>query len=593
VSLPIGTCSVHTEAVRSARKAFAKLVVEGKSGDSVSVCCPCHDDASPSLSLRSKGDGRVTWKCFAGCSYDAVGEALADAIYDYRDERGELLYQVLRLPGKAFSQRRPSGDRWEWKLTGTRRVLFNLPELLASDPDKPVFVVEGEKDVIRLTSIGLVATCNSGGADNWRDEYRDSLRDRAVVILPDNDTAGREHAEKIARSVHGAVTSLRVVSLSGLTDKGDVSDWLDAGGDVEELLRIVESSPEWKPTATEPTTTSTAVDRRWGSFQDVTPKTPNWLWDGRFALGTIALIAGQPKANKSTLATEIASRVSTGEPWPDDPTGKRREPASTVLITGEESLEYQMAPRLRVAGADCSRVHWLEMDSLEADLKTLDSCLREIGDVKLVVIDPISSFLGKTDSHKDASVRGALKPLAKLAEEHDVCVVLICHLNKKTDQKSAMNRVMGSVGFTALSRSNWLVARDANSDDKSRRMLLPLPSNIGKGRPGLSFRVEDAGIYEAPKIVWEGTIDDVSADDVVSEDSRKPTSKVDRAEEIIELMLADGPRPAKEIEDAAFAEGISKTGLHTASKRLGIEKKPGGFGKPVVWRMPGCLVEFG
>src|SRR5262249_4725641 len=119
------------------------------------------------------------------------------------------------------------------------RVLYRLPELLAAAPSVSVFVCEGEKDADALAGLGLVATTNPGGAGKWRWEYNEPLHGRVVVLLPDNDKAGRQHAEVVTRSLQGIATTVKVVALPGLPEKGDLSDWLTAGGTRESLERLV------------------------------------------------------------------------------------------------------------------------------------------------------------------------------------------------------------------------------------------------------------------------------------------------------------------------------------------------------------------
>ncbi len=127
-----------------------------------------------------------------------------ESAFDYRDEAGNVLFQALRYAPKSFKQRRPDGHGgWIWDLKGVRRVLYRLPELLAADPGQPVFIVEGEKKVDALRALGLIATCNAGGAGKWRLEYAAFLKGRHVVILPDNDEIGHKHAEAVAASIRG------------------------------------------------------------------------------------------------------------------------------------------------------------------------------------------------------------------------------------------------------------------------------------------------------------------------------------------------------------------------------------------------------
>jgi len=166
--------------------------------------------------------------------------------YDYLDEQRTLLYQVCRTIPKDFRQRRPDGVGWKWSIAGVRRVLYRLPDLIASSP-ATVFVCEGEKDCDALVKLGLIATTNSGGAGKWRDEYTESLRGRDVVILPDNDRPGQEHAEGVAKALLGVASTIKVLKLPGLPDKGDVSDWLAAGGTAQQLVELVNTSSEWSP----------------------------------------------------------------------------------------------------------------------------------------------------------------------------------------------------------------------------------------------------------------------------------------------------------------------------------------------------------
>jgi hypothetical protein len=229
------------------------------SGTGWSARCPAHDDRHASLAIGEGKDGRALLFCHGGCELADVLRALGltardlfigpparideRIFYDYRDEGGELLFQVVRTPmpnGKTFRQRRPDGrDGWIWDVEGVRRLLYRLPELLAADPSETVYVVEGEKDVETLRASGLVATTNPGGALKWRPEYSAALRSRHVVIVPDNDDVGRTHAADVARSLVGVAASVRVVDLPGLSEQGDVSDWLATGHAIDELCAQV------------------------------------------------------------------------------------------------------------------------------------------------------------------------------------------------------------------------------------------------------------------------------------------------------------------------------------------------------------------
>lgn len=233
--------------------------------------CPAHDDQRASLSVRVGDSGRVLVHCHAGCKVTdvlaAIGLSLADltpaietspngngkassivAAYDYRDEQGRLLYQVVRFDPKDFRQRVPKeGGGWTWKLGSVQRVPYRLPELLAADASEAVFVPEGEKDCDRLAGLGLVTTTNAGGAGKWRSEYSEFLRGRDVVLLADNDETGEKHVQHVAESLHGMAKIVKVLRLPNLPAKGDASDWLNAGGTCAELLRLAGDAPSWTP----------------------------------------------------------------------------------------------------------------------------------------------------------------------------------------------------------------------------------------------------------------------------------------------------------------------------------------------------------
>ncbi|MCH7779471.1 MAG: hypothetical protein IH848_01375, partial [Acidobacteria bacterium] len=170
------------------------------------------------------------------------------ATYDYRDEQGVLLFQVVRFEPKGFRARRADGNGgWIWDLKNVRRVPYRLPELIKADRREWVFVVEGEKDADRLAGLGLIATTNVFGAGKWTKAYSRFLRQRRVVILRDNDTGGYSHVKKIAEDLLGKATVIKMPVLPRLEPKGDVSDWLDSGGTASDLRQIAEAAPEWNP----------------------------------------------------------------------------------------------------------------------------------------------------------------------------------------------------------------------------------------------------------------------------------------------------------------------------------------------------------
>lgn len=235
--------------------------VRKSGGNTWSALCPAHDDSTPSLSVAEGREGRVLLTCHSGCDRRAVVEAMGlewhdlfdgsvrgsspanprtVAEYAYHDEHGAHLFDVVRLDPKGFRQRAASG---KWSMDGVRRVPYRLAPLLkAVKAGRMVFVVEGEKDTDALIGRGLVATTNPGGAGKWRAEYNAHFADARVVILPDNDDVGRAHAYDVARQLVGVASEVRIVALPDVPEKGDVSDWLGAGGTVDTLKGLVRAA---------------------------------------------------------------------------------------------------------------------------------------------------------------------------------------------------------------------------------------------------------------------------------------------------------------------------------------------------------------
>ncbi len=178
-----------------------------------------------------------------------------DHVYKYLDENGVVRYEVVRFRNpKTFRQRRVENGRRVWSMKGVELILYQLPRLLTADPDEPVWIVEGEKDVDNLGNKGLIASCNPMGAGRWRDSYSDVLKDRHVVILPDNDQPGRDHAQQVAQSLQGKARSIRLVEIPGPTEKGDVSDFLASGGTVDQLRTLAQKTAEWTGAPVPPAT---------------------------------------------------------------------------------------------------------------------------------------------------------------------------------------------------------------------------------------------------------------------------------------------------------------------------------------------------
>lgn len=165
--------------------------------------------------------------------------------YDYTDKDGKLIYQALRYEPKDFRQRQPDGKGgWKWNIKGIDTVLYNLPAIAVADLQEPVWIVEGEKDANALSALGYLATTSPMGAKKWRDCYGETLRDRRVILCPDNDKEGFKHVHQVASKLQGVACSVSVVDIASVwgdcPQKGDVSDYIMAGKCIEELLNNAE-----------------------------------------------------------------------------------------------------------------------------------------------------------------------------------------------------------------------------------------------------------------------------------------------------------------------------------------------------------------
>lgn len=334
---------------------------------------------------------------------------------------------------------------------------------------------------------------------------------------------------------------------------------------------------------------------------DIQARPIRWLWPGRIAQGKVSIIAGNPGLGKSQVTVGMAATVSTGGLWPVD--RQCCEVGNVIILSAEDDPSDTIRPRLEAAGADLSRVYILDAvtDSpsvsgdetprafnLKTDIAQLESMLKDIGGAALVIIDPVTAYLGNTDSHKNAEIRALLSPLAELAGQYGAAVVAVTHFNKNANTEALM-RVTGSLAFVAAARAAYVVAKDP--ENEARRLFLPLKNNLGNDQTGLAFIVESAqvesmtGMIETSRVVWES-----SAVTVTAEEAMKPQvhdeerSDLDDAKDFLRGLLADGPVPSKQIERDAKGAGHAWRTIQRAQKALGIVAVKKGMKEGWVWQ---------
>lgn len=326
---------------------------------------------------------------------------------------------------------------------------------------------------------------------------------------------------------------------------------------------------------------------------DIPAQKLRWLWPGRIPLGKLTLFAGDPGLGKSLVTLDMAARVTCGSEWPDG-VASSGQPGSVIVLSAEDDAADTIRPRLEAAGADLSKVHILqavrhakpnggislEHFSLETDLVALQDAVAALGDVSFIVLDPVSAYLGDTDSHVNARVRGLLAPLAGLACGLGVAVVAVDHLSKSN--RPALYRPNGSIAFVAAARAVWLFAR--NPDDPAQRLMLPGKQNLGPDQAGLSYTVAEAKPGIAA-VTWGGTVS-LSADAVLQPEADGERSERLEAMDWLREHLSAGPVSAKQIQTDAKRAGFSWSTVRRGKDALGIIPSKNGFEGGWSWRLP-------
>lgn len=457
---------------------LAQLENVQRRGNGWMARCPAHEDRTASLSI-AEGDQDIVWKCFAGCSQEAVQKALgitgkrerwnekdAVAVYDYVDEKGSLLFQVLRMPDKEFPARHRDGDRWVWTLDGVRRVPYQLPGLIEAVKDgKWIVVCEGEKDADAINSLGseFFATCNPGGAGKWRPEFAQFFTKAKVVIWADKDEPGHAHARRVRKSLAPVAAEIHVVQSAAGKDAYDHL--------VEHQLPI---------TQMEPFELSEEDEVR---LSDVDLVEAVWHWKPFVQVGTFHLLAGDGKVGKGVWLAGLAAAITRGS------TDASKEPQNVLVVASEDSASVDLKPRIIAAGGDPNRVVLLQRHLLlPRDIEYLEEKIRQErggASTGLVYIDPVANHIGNASSDDETSVRAAINELNYVAERTGCVIIGVRHLNKSG----------GVLGSGAWVNSPRIVLMFEKVDpESSGRILTVHRSNRGSQGAKLYYRLQETTI---------------------------------------------------------------------------------------------------
>lgn len=430
----------------------------------------------------------------------------AVATYRYEDESGQLIHEVVRLEPKSFRQRRPDGRGGHiWNMKGVPPTLYNLPRVRAAAMRGDlVFVVEGEKDADRLNSLGLVATCNAGGAGKWHPDHTEQLVGAQVAIIPDNDEAGHAHAEKVALSCHERRGAPRIIDLHLTHQKADVSDWLAAGGTADDLLAMFDKAAPFRPHIEDGSNVHPFVAPGEASFniidpscwQGQEPPAREWMLDGWLPRRRAAYITGAGGAGKSLLGQQLATCIALGEPL----FGIATQQAPAIYLTAEDDadeLQRRQRAICRTLGTQEANLRGTlfhislfgqtanEMVTFDREdgmqttpaWKKLVNAARMTG-AKFIVLDNVSHLFAGNEIDR-SQVTAFANLLNSLALEIDGTVLLIGHPNKSGDAYS------GSTAWENAFRARLYfdAPKDdhAHTDPDARRLSLPKANYARKG----------------------------------------------------------------------------------------------------------------
>jgi hypothetical protein len=320
-----------------------------------------------------------------------------------------------------------------------------------------------------------------------------------------------------------------------------------------------------------------------------------WIWPGILAAGKFVLLAGDPGLGKSQVSLFICSVISNGGQWPVS--GEiYNEKDNILILSAEDGNNDVIVPRLKAVKADLERIHIIEAVKTEDgkektfdlsnDVEKLEKLAMLVDNVKLIIIDPISAYLGKIDSHRNTEVRNALNPVIKFCEEIGACLLCVTHLNKGGGSGNALSRVTGSIAFAAAARASFVITRDPDNPD--RRLMLPLKNNLAKDTHGFAYKIEEkevSGIITTC-VAWESDKINLSAEEVLTTQGGKAENKL-FAEEFLREELKDGFEiPSNELYKRAEEHGISPKVLWNTKDKIGAKACKKGFNEGWVWYLP-------
>lgn len=362
-----------------------------------------------------------------------------EAIYPYTDVFGKLLFQVLRYPGKRFAQRQPDAKNgWIYKTDNLRMVLYNLPKLAIC---KQVIICEGEKDCDNLQKaldkFPVAVTTSPRGAGKWHDHFSPYFTGKQVLILPDNDEPGRNHAQVVASSVHRYAHAVKIVNLPGLPEKGDVSDFLKTSTG-EALIALAKEGSWWKPAEG----SGSALFMTVSEFERGVTSTVDWLVEGIIQRGANGLLIARPKSGKSYVALDLALAAASGQRWLDFFIPRR---VKVALVSREDNAgltqirERKIRINRQLQAEELDGWLYINAKGLKPKLMLDDegevnALIRDLkaNQTEFLILD-VMRVLHGSDENDNTQMQKVIDVLNKIQSECGCSICLIHHDNKRED----------------------------------------------------------------------------------------------------------------------------------------------------------------
>lgn len=568
--------------------------------------CPAHDDRQNSLSVGEGEDGRVLLHCHAGCDIEkiiaALGLSAADlfpeqtghpigwgdslpaekksrapvvATYNYRDDRGKLLAQKLRMADKSFTWRQPDGCHgWIYSRKGVPHRLYVGGELAGA-----VFVCEGEKDVDTLHKLGYSAASGADGAGTgkWQKEYTEQLRGCSVCVFTDNDDVGRVYAAETCNALHGVASSVRLLDLStvwpDIPEHGDVSDLVERFGDkraCELIAQLVSCTPEWVPCEI-----PQAADPLLSLFkplEDFQEEEAKWLVPGWIPEGQISVIAADGGIGKTTLWCHVIAALSNGTTCILDPPGHTREPMRITFLTTEDSVRKKLRKKLRLAGANMKNIITPDFagdrDGLLRKVKfgtpEMEKVLRSLRPM-LCIFDPVQGFTPpKVNMGSRNEMRDCMSPLIAIGEDIGTTAIIVCHTNKRKGAYGR-DRIADSADIWDIARS---VMMAGFTEEQGVRYLSNEKNNYAPLQETIIFTIDSEEQIHAVGTSWKR-----DREYILGAENAKSAPMREDCKAFIMKTLGDagGAMPTAELEAKAKLAGYSFAAVKRAKGELKAE----------------------